>query len=137
MGQHIPRYKTINHKVPVPAVVGRLVEPEPAGPENTGKADHIGDVGMLVERFDPQRIVLFGSFSRGTPGRDSDADLLVVTPVQGSRRKLAADMELALVGVRLPKDLIVVTPEEVERDRDQIGTIVHLALRDGMGLYER
>ena len=94
-------------------------------------------VRRIVERFDPERIVLFGSYGRGTPGPDSDADLLVVLPVHGSRRKLAADMELALVGLRFPKDLIVVTPEEVERDRDQIGTIIGPALGEGVVLYER
>jgi predicted nucleotidyltransferase len=94
-------------------------------------------VQRIVERFDPERIVLFGSFSRGTPAPDSDADLLVVMPVQGSRRQLAARIELALAGLQLPKDVIVVTPEEVERDRDQIGTIIHPALREGVVLYER
>lgn len=94
-------------------------------------------VRRIVERFNPQRIILFGSFSRGAAGGDSDADLLVVMPVQGSRRGLAVRMELALAGLPLPKDLIVVTPEEVERDRDQVGTIIHPALREGVVLYER
>jgi predicted nucleotidyltransferase len=94
-------------------------------------------VRRIVERFDPERIVLFGSFSRGTPAPDSDADLLVVMPVHGSRRKLAARIELALVDLQLPKDVIVVTPEEAERDRDQIGTIIYPALREGVVLYER
>ena len=38
-------------------------------------------VRQIVEQFDPDRIVLFGSHARGTAGRDSDVDLLVVMEV--------------------------------------------------------
>jgi hypothetical protein len=37
----------------------------------------------------------------------------------------------------LPKDVIVVTPEEVERDRNLVGTIIHPALREGKVLHDR
>ena len=39
-------------------------------------------VGRIVERFDPERIILFGSAARGEAGPDSDVDLLVVMPVE-------------------------------------------------------
>jgi predicted nucleotidyltransferase len=81
--------------------------------------------------------MLFGSYARGTAGPDSDADLLVVLPIQGSRRKLAAAMEVRLAGSGLPKDLIVATPEDVERYGGVPGTPVSEALREGVLLYER
>ena len=34
-------------------------------------------------------------------------------------------------------EIAVVTPEEVERDRDEVGTIIKPALREGKVLYER
>jgi len=37
----------------------------------------------------------------------------------------------------LPKDIIVVTPDEVERYRDVVGGIIYPALREGRVLYER
>lgn len=94
-------------------------------------------VRRIVERFDPDRIILFGSHARGTAGADSDVDLLVVTRVDGSRRRLATEIDLSLIGTALPTDVIVVTPEEVERDRERIGTIVRPALREGRVIYER
>lgn len=94
-------------------------------------------VRRIVEGFDPEKIILFGSHARGTAGRDSDVDLLIVMDVEGSRRRKATDIDLALVGILLPVDLIVVTPEDVERGRDQIGTIVRPALREGKVLHER
>jgi len=91
----------------------------------------------IVERFRPEKIILFGSHARGTAGQDSDADILVVMPVKGSKRKKATEIDVALVGLDLPVDLIVVTPEELERNKNQIGTIVYPALREGKVLYEK
>ena len=94
-------------------------------------------VRRIVERFHPEKIILFGSYARGTAGPDSDVDLLVVMPVSGSRRKLAVEIQTAITGMGLPKDVIVVTPEEVERDRNLVGTIIHPALREGKVLHDR
>lgn len=94
-------------------------------------------VRRIVAQFSPDRIILFGSHARGTGGPDSDADLLVIMPTQGSRRQQATQIDLALVGVDLPADVIVVTPDDVERNRDQLGTIIRPALQEGKVLYER
>jgi predicted nucleotidyltransferase len=94
-------------------------------------------VRRIVERFAPEQVILFGSHARGTAGPDSDADFLVVMPVAGSKRRKAVEIDLALAGIGLPKDVIVVTPEEVERYRDVVGTIIYPALREGKVLYDR
>jgi uncharacterized protein len=70
-------------------------------------------------------------------GADSDADLLVVMPVNGSKRQQAVQMDLALEGIPIPIDLIVVTPDEVEKYREVTGTIIQEAVREGKVLYER
>lgn len=94
-------------------------------------------VRRIVAGFSPEKIILFGSYARGKAGPDSDADLLVVMPVTGSRRRQATAIELALVGVDLAADVIVVTPEEVERSRRQRGTIIKPAMDEGEVVYER
>ncbi len=94
-------------------------------------------VRRIVEGFHPERIILFGSHARGTAGPDSDVDLLVVAAVAGAKRKLAVQIYRALAGVGLPKDVVVVTPEEVEKYRDIPGTVICPALREGKVLYER
>jgi predicted nucleotidyltransferase len=94
-------------------------------------------VERIVARFRPQQIILFGSHARGEAGPDSDVDLLVVMPVTGSRRKQAAAIAVEVSGLGLPKDVIVVTPEEVERDRNVPGTMIYPALREGTVLYDR
>jgi len=91
----------------------------------------------IVDRFHPERIILFGSHARGTAGPDSDVDLLVVMRgVEGRRRKAATEIDLALKGIELPADSLVITPEDLERGRRQIGTVVRPALREGKVLYD-
>ena len=94
-------------------------------------------VERIARRFDPERIILFGSGARGEGGPDSDADLLIVMPVTGSKRQQAVQIDLALEGIPIPIDLIVVTPEEVEKGRERMGTIIREAVREGKVLYER
>jgi predicted nucleotidyltransferase len=94
-------------------------------------------VRRVVNCAGPERIILFGSHARGNPGPDSDVDLLVVMPLRGSRRRQATAIERALVGVDLPVDLIVVTPEELEHSRSQPGTVIRAAAEEGEVLYER
>ncbi|MBN1901398.1 nucleotidyltransferase domain-containing protein [Candidatus Sumerlaeota bacterium] len=90
----------------------------------------------IVTRFKPEKIILFGSYARGTAGPDSDADLLVVIRVKGRKREQAIQIDQALEGIALPNDVIVVTPEEVERYRASIGSIIRETLREGLVLYE-
>lgn len=94
-------------------------------------------VRRIVERFDPERIILFGSHARGAAGLDSDVDLLVVMPVEGSRREKAVEIGVALHDIRVPKDIIVTTPEDFEWRKEIVGTIERPAAREGKVLYGR
>jgi len=94
-------------------------------------------VERIATRFDPDKIILFGSAARGQGGPDSDADLLVVMAVNGSKRQQAVQIDLALEGIPIPIDLIVVTPDELEKYRQTTGTIIREAVREGKVLYER
>ncbi len=91
----------------------------------------------IVKRFAPDKIILFGSHARGDAGPDSDVDLLVVMPVSGSIRQKAVEIGVALHDIRLPKDVIVTTPEEFEWRKDTMGTIEWPAWREGRVLYAR
>ena len=94
-------------------------------------------VARIATRFDPDKIILFGSAARGQGGPDSDADLLIVMAVDGSKRQQAVQIDLALEGIPIPIDLIVVTPDEVEKHRETPGTIIREAMQEGKVLYER
>jgi predicted nucleotidyltransferase len=94
-------------------------------------------VRRIVKRFHPAKIILFGSYAKGNAGPDSDIDLLIIMPVRGSRHKKAVEIGVALHDIDIPKDVIVVTPEEFEWRKDVIGTIEWPAVREGRVLYAK
>jgi predicted nucleotidyltransferase len=99
---------------------------------------HIDEMARrIVRRFDPDRIILFGSHARGEGTPDSDVDLLVVMPLQGSRREARLAIRRALRGIPLPKDILVTTPQDFEWRKDVVGTIERPAHRHGEVLYAR
>jgi len=91
----------------------------------------------LVNGFQPDRIILFGSQARGTADEHSDVDILVICPIKDNRRALTLAMYRALKGLGIAKDIIVLTPEEFDRDCRIPGTIARPALSEGRNLYER
>lgn len=94
-------------------------------------------VRRIVDQFDPEQIILFGSRARGDSRADSDVDLLVVMPVDGSPREKAIDIRVALHDIPIPKDVIVVTPDSFRRRQDIIGTIEWPAAHEGRVLHAR
>ena len=94
-------------------------------------------VRQIAIRFRPEQVILVGSYAKGTAGPDSDVDLLVIMRPEGSKRQQATKIDIALKDAPLPKDVIVVTPEDVERQRNIIGTVIYPALREGKVMYER
>jgi len=90
----------------------------------------------LVAGFHPQRIILFGSQARGTADEHSDVDLLVVSPVEGSRRALMVAMDRVLKGLGIARDIVVLTPEEFDRDKNIPGTVARPAWLEGKIIYE-
>ena len=94
-------------------------------------------VRRIVASFNPERIILFGSFAYGQPTADSDMDLLVVMKTDEKPHKRAVPVRKALKGMGMPKDIIVKTPEEFERFKDIVGTIVYPAAHLGRVIYER
>ena len=94
-------------------------------------------VNRIVERFQPDRVILFGSHARGAAGADSDVDLLVIMPVEGSKRETAVQIGVALHDIPIAKDIIVSTPEEFEWRKEIVGTIERPAALEGKVLYAR
>lgn len=94
-------------------------------------------VRRIAEQFHPDKIILFGSHARGTATPESDVDLLVVMPTGGERREQQVRIRMALHDMPLPKDIIVVTPSELERRRKIVGTIEYPAMKEGRVMYAR
>lgn len=68
----------------------------------------------IVQQFQPQRIILLGSYADGVPKPDSDVDLLVIMPTNLPPAYQAAEI-LNCVNPAFAVDLLVRTPEEVQQ----------------------
>ncbi len=94
-------------------------------------------VKRIVEQFNPLKVILFGSYARGTAGPDSDVDLMVIMRVNGSIQEKRLEIRVALNGMGIAKDIAVYTPEQVAKYKDIVGSIIYPAFREGKVLYER
>lgn len=100
--------------------------------------NEIEEFGRKIgDEFGAEKVVLFGSYARGTATPDSDIDLLVVAETSlppseryGAVRRLLADYPASF-------DIIVKTPEEYSQWRSVVNHIVYFADKYGRVLYER
>src|SRR5258708_2721441 len=88
-------------------------------------------VKRVVEAAKPEKIVLFGSAARGTMGPDSDLDLLVIKGGKFSRNRVETAICRHLKGKSAPVNIVVVTPEEVERYRNTHCLVICPAMQEG------
>ena len=92
----------------------------------------------LVDEFQPEQIILFGSHAWGTPNDDSDIDLFVIVPESDlSPTQRATRAYRALRGIRVePTDIVVRTRAETERYRHVHASLASQVLEQGKVLYE-
>jgi predicted nucleotidyltransferase len=98
-------------------------------------------VQAVVAAVAPEQIVLFGSAARGICGADSDVDLLVVEKeasfYQGSRWAESSRIRRALWRFPVPIDVLIFTPEEVDKWKDSTNHVIARSRREGMVVYDR
>src|SRR5262245_29031905 len=92
-------------------------------------------VRAVAARFDPEKIILFGSYAYGTPHEDSDVDLLIVMP---ARNQLDQAVRIRLaIPVTFPMDLIVRTPETLRWRLAEGDSFLREIVSRGKVLYEK
>lgn len=94
-------------------------------------------VQRIVQALRPEKIILFGSYACGTPTPDSDVDLLVVMETEAR----AVDRYLAVSQLLVPRpfavDILVKTPQEIQRALTQGDFFIEEIVTQGKVLYER
>jgi len=95
----------------------------------------------IAHAFQPEKIILFGSYAYGHPSADSDIDLLVIMPFEGGQSEQAIRI-LNRLNVLVPIDLLVRTPEQVQarlalgdpfmREIFERGRVIYEAAHTGM-----
>ncbi|MCC7145741.1 MAG: nucleotidyltransferase domain-containing protein [Phycisphaeraceae bacterium] len=90
---------------------------------------------QLVRQFRPEKVILFGSYAKGDVSADSDVDLMVVMPFEGSPAYKAAELSQA-VPHRFPIDLLVRTPQQIEQRLALNDFFIRDILNTGHVLYD-
>jgi predicted nucleotidyltransferase len=89
----------------------------------------------IGKRFHPERIILFGSYARGSAEEDSDVDILVIMD-HDNPRNVDQAIEIRLqVDAAFPMDLIVKRPSEISERLSMKDTFLSSVLQDGQVLY--
>jgi uncharacterized protein len=91
--------------------------------------------GRIAAEFEPERILLFGSYAWGAPSPDSDVDLLVILPFEGKAVAKSVEMRLK-IKQPFPVDLLVRTPEKIHERLALGDPFIRSILEEGKVLYE-
>ncbi|HPO07284.1 MAG TPA: nucleotidyltransferase domain-containing protein [bacterium] len=92
-------------------------------------------VRSVVNSVHPLRIVLFGSAARGSMNADSDLDVLVVMPEDSPKRRTAQRLYQEIRGLGVPFEIVVATPQDLDKYENQVGLIYREILNEGIEIY--
>ena len=90
----------------------------------------------VARTFNPEKVILFGSYAYGRPTEDSDVDLLIVTPHRGPGHRMATQIRLA-VAATFPMDLLVRSAAELRSGVRQHDWFIVEILEKGITLHDR
>jgi predicted nucleotidyltransferase len=90
---------------------------------------------QIVKKFNPKKIILFGSHANGTPTEDSDIDIMVVMPFKGRNVDMAIEIRKN-ISVNIALDLMVRSPAEIEDRLSKEDFFIRGILEEGKVLYE-
>ena len=91
----------------------------------------------IAEGFNPEKIILFGSYALGNPNRNSDLDFLIVKNSDLPVHRRANDIRMALIGTTTPMDILVYTPTEFETEKSIERSFLNMLLKSSKILYDQ
>lgn len=93
-------------------------------------------INQILEVVIPDKIILFGSHVKGEATNTSDYDLLIMKSGLKSERELTKKLYLHL-NLPVSVDIIVKTPENIQKNRERFYSVVKEAFDEGKVVYER
>ena len=89
----------------------------------------------IAKEFQPEKIILFGSYAWGKPHKDSDVDLFVIKNTNIPSLKRIETLDRIFSRREFPMDFLVYTPAEVEKSLNREDFFVQDILTKGKVLY--
>ena len=98
----------------------------------------IGDIAFkIANKFNPEKIILFGSYAKGTQNKDSDIDLLIIQDTDLPSYRRGIEIRMSLIGTKMPIDILVYTRIEFEKEKQDKYSFLYSAIKTSKILYER
>lgn len=101
-----------------------------------GKKERIEEIVSSLREYDPERIILFGSRARRDADEYSDLDLVVIKETE-ERFLDRLKRVYALVRPTFAMDLLVYTPEEFARMKEEGNPLIERVCEEGVVVYEK
>ena len=106
--------------------------------ELTGLPEKVQEViRKIVEGYDPEKIIIFGSYARGDWTEDSDLDVLVVKETEERPFDRIGAVSGACWPRELPMDILVKTPAELEEELVEEQLFAREIMREGVLVHDR
>lgn len=93
-------------------------------------------VARIVAAAKPSRVILFGSYGRGSADDGSDVDLMVVKPTIVNLGEEMLELSRAVGATGVGVDVLLYSDAEFERRSQVPGTVLYWARKEGRSLYE-
>jgi len=94
-------------------------------------------VRRIVARIQPQKVIMFGSYAKGTATINSDLDMCVIMETELPMTNRADDLKPLLSQALIPVDVHIYTPEEIEEYGREEFSFVHSILTSGRTVFEK
>ena len=91
----------------------------------------------LIDEYDPEKIILFGSRAEGNDNEGSDIDLAIVKETEKRPMERRIEVETLLADRAVPVDIVVYTPEEMRTLYSQGSPFIEEIVETGRLLYMR
>ncbi|HWF44098.1 MAG TPA: nucleotidyltransferase domain-containing protein [Candidatus Kapabacteria bacterium] len=88
----------------------------------------------VARRYKPEKIILFGSYARGTANEDSDVDMLVIMDFEGRERQMVSEIR-SKIRSHFPLDLLVRRAPDIQWRIKEDDFFLQEVMRQGTILY--
>ncbi len=94
-------------------------------------------IKSIIPAFKPEKIIIFGSYAKGTANEDSDLDILIEFKEVEHKRKLAIQIRKLLANFPIATDILVMSMDKESEYKQKKWSIYYHALMEGKLIYER
>ncbi len=99
------------------------------------KIEHVAR--NMAASINAERVILFGSYARGDATDQSDVDFLIIAKSNLPRFKRSRELYKLLRPHPFAMDIVVYTPQEIEKGEKTKVSFVSTVLKEGKILYDR